>query len=222
MRGLAAALAAAAGLALPGCVAQTGVLPLGKGELTPGIGIGGPVVEAFDTHVPVPYLAASVEYGLDDHVNAGAVVHVLPLAYHIVGLDAGVTWFPVAQSGLRPTLGVGPRAYLFASTKADVDRRFLAFPVTTATAAWTTRRGVFYVGANLAVPLEDPEYDEEAQAVIFSPFVGHRWSIGRRYALSTELKWHGANVVTGQAATGYTTLSGRGAVTPLIAFQWSY
>lgn len=222
MKGLLMAVALAIGLAVAGCAAHTSLVPLGRGHINPTVGLGGPIVEAFDTHIAVPYLVAGADYGIADDVNASATVHLMPMVYRVAGVDLGAKWFPVMNDGWQPTLGFGPRVFLFASTRSGVDERFMVFPAASVSAAWKTRPGLIYAGADVAVPLSRSDYDDDASALIVSPFVGHRWTIGRRYALLTELKWHGANVVTDQAVTGYATVSGRGAVTPLIAFQWSY
>lgn len=213
-----AALSAAAFLGL-GCAAHTSLAPVGQGRLVPHVGIGGPLVEAFDTHIPVPYLLVGADYGLRPDVNLNTAVHLLPLAYGVAGLDGGIVWFPIDNDGWRPTIGVGPRLFAFASTKTDMDERFLVYPAVSASAAWAGGPGVFYTGADAAVPLDEPAYDDEARPILLSPFVGYRWNVGRRHALLTEVKWHGANVRTDQVVTGYTALGQHGAVTPLLALQ---
>jgi len=213
-----ATLLALSGLAL-GCGAHTSLEPLGQGRLSPNLSVGGPIVEAFGTHIPIPYLLAGADYGLSDDVNLSGGVHLLPLAYGIVGADVGATWFPVRNSGWRPTLGVGPRLYAFASVREGVDERAMVLPTLSGSAAWAAGRGMAYTGADVAVPLTRSEYDEDAARVLLSPFVGYRWDVGRRYALLAELKWHGANVGTGDVATNYAAVGERGALAPLLAIQ---
>lgn len=204
---------------MTGCGAHTSLTPVGKGQLAPSVSIGGPIVEAFGTHIPIPYLMAGTEYGLSDAVNLGGQAHLLPLAYGIAGVDVGATWYPLLNRGWQPTLGLGPRLFAFASLKEDVEERFFVFPTVSGSAAWAAGRGLFYTGADLALPVSQPDYDAEAASVVFSPFAGYRWDIGRRHALLTEVKWHGANVGTNDVATNYTAIGGRGAITPLFALQ---
>jgi len=206
-------------LLLIGCAAHTNLAPLGLGRLAPNIGIGGPIVEAFGTHVPIPYLLAGADYGVSGSVNANAAVHLLPLAYGIAGFDAGAAWFPLRNDGWKPTVGLGPRIFLFASLKRDVESRFFLYPAFSASASWRTGPGLLYMGGDLAVPLSRPEYDEEAEPVIFSPFAGFQWNIGGRFALFTEIKWNGANIETDRLAAKFTAVGNKGAVTPLVSIQ---
>jgi hypothetical protein len=209
----------AAALLLIGCAAHTSLAPLGQGRLAPNIGIGGPIVEAFGTHVPIPYLLAGADYGISGSVNANAAVHLLPLAYGVAGLDAGATWFPFRNDGWRPAIGLGPRIFLFASLKRNVESRFFLYPAVSASASWKAGPGLLYTGGDLALPLSRPEYDEEAESVIFSPFIGIQWNIGGSCALFTELKWNGANIETDRLAVKFTAVGNQGAVTPLVSIQ---
>lgn len=204
---------------LAGCAAHTNLVPLGRGRLAPNIGIGGPIVEAFGTHVPIPYLLAGADYGVSSSVNANAAVHLLPLVYGVAGLDAGAAWFPLRNDGWKPTIGIGPRVFLFASLKQTVESRFFFYPTVSASASWKTGPGLLYAGGDLAVPLARPEYDEEAESFIFSPFIGIQWNIGGRCALLTELKWNGANIETDRLAAKFMTVGNQGAVTPLVSIQ---
>lgn len=219
MKNLSIMAVLAASLYCTSCGAHTSLMPVGTGQVAPNVSIGGPIVEAFDTHIPVPYLMAGADYGLNDIVNINASVHLLPLAYRVAGVDVGAAWFPVANEGWKPTIGLGPRLFVFASTRQRVEERLLVFPAVSASAAWETGPGLLYTGSDLAIPLARPEYDDEAQAVILSPFLGYRWPLGRRYVLLSELKWHGANIETDQVVTGYTAIGKQGAVTPLFAVQ---
>jgi hypothetical protein len=219
MRTLLTAALLAISTLVAGCAAHTNLAPVGKGHVVPNVSIGGPIVEAFGGHIPIPYLQAGADYGVSDVVNVGAQVHLLPLAYSIAGLDVGATWFPVQNAGWQPTLGLGARMFALASLKGDVDQRFLFIPALSGSAAWATGPGVLYTGTDLIVPFSPSDFDEEAAPFLLSPFVGYRWNLGRRYALLTELKWHGANVNARQVATDYISIGGHGALTPIIAFQ---
>lgn len=205
--------------ALTGCAAHTGIEPLPAGRLAPHVSFGGPIVEAFGSRVPIPYLAAGANYGLGHGLNLGANLHLLPLAYGVAGADAAVAWFPTRHRGWRPTLSLEARFLAFASMRGEAAERFLAYPVFSASAAWGAGAGLLYGGSNLALPLAPQDFDPDATRLIASPFVGYRWSLGERYALLTELKWHGVNVQTDQLAVSYLHPGGRGALTPLFALQ---
>ncbi|GIW51718.1 MAG: hypothetical protein KatS3mg081_1073 [Gemmatimonadales bacterium] len=98
-----------------------------------------------------------------------------------------------------------------------MDERLIAYPVFSTSAAWRMSSGLLYAGTHLAGPLPRPEYDPTPERFMWSPFAGYRWSLGERYALLTELKWHGVNIRSNQLAVSYLHPWGRGALAPLIA-----
>lgn len=202
-----------------GCAAHTALAPLPVGRLSPHASVGGPVVAAFGTRVPIPYLTAGADYGLAPRLVVSGNVHLLSLAYGVTGADGGVAWFPWKGTGAFPTLGVEARATAFASLRGQVGRRMIAYPVFSVSSAWELSSGLLYTGAHLAGPLPRPEYDPAAARFLVSPLVGYRWALGSRYALLTELKWHGVNVRTDQVAVSYLHPFGRGALAPMVALS---
>ncbi len=209
-------------LLLTGCAAHVSLEPTGKGNYAANLSVGGPVVEAFDTRIPVPYAAAGLQYGLSDRVDLTGSLHLLPLFYKLSGFDVGAAWFPVLNEGLVPTVGIQPRLLSFVSLKADVPERWKVYPVVSGSAAWKAGGGLLYAGADIAVPLSRSDYDDDAAAVLFSPFLGYRWEIGERLSLFTELKWQGANVRSDQLAVEYLPIGGNGAVSTLFSIQRSF
>lgn len=205
-----------AALLATACAAHTNLEPLGSGKVSPHLSFGGPIVEAFGTRIPIPYLIAGFDRGFARTVNAGLNAHVLPLAYGIVGADGGFAWFPVT-SPKGPTLGLEARLFVFASVKPGFLERVFAYPVVSASLARRVGAGLGYAGTNLTLVAERPAYDPDAARQMWSPFLGYRWSLGPRTALLTELKWHGANVRSDQVAVSYLHPGGRGALTTLIA-----
>jgi len=206
-------------LLFAGCAAHTALLPLGNGNLAPKISIGGPIVEAAGTRFPLPYLTAGVDYGVGNSINVETSLHLVSLAYHVAGVDVGATWYPTSNSGWRPTVGLGSRLFIYASTRRNVQKRFFTYPAISATAAWKIGSNVVYLGADAAIPVDRPIYDREAASVIVSPFLGNSWSLGKGYRLLTELKWQGANIETDQLVTGYSRVGRYGALAPVFAIQ---
>ncbi len=204
--------------ALAGCAAHTNLEPLGAGRLAPHASFGGPVVKAFGVRVPVPYVVAGADLGIGGRINGSANLHLLPLAYEVGGVDAGLTWFPVLGAGHRPTIGLESRLLVFASWRSGVDSRVFAYPAFAASAAWRMAGKTVYTGTDLAVPLADADYDPQPAGLIASPFAGVRWG-GGQVAWLTELKWHGVNVRSDQLAVTYWHPAGRGALTLLVAAQ---
>ena len=207
---------------IAGCAAHTAIEPVGEGRLRGNAGLGGPIVAAFGTHVPIPYLYVGGDYGLSDRLDLDGGLHLLSLAYGVAGLDLGATWYPLINDGPLPTLGVGGRMTLFASVKSGVDDRFRLLPSLTSSAAWEAGPGKVYAGFDLAIPLTRPAYDTAAAPLIFSPLAGYRWDLGSRSHLFVELKWQGANVRTDQLAAEYVHPGGHGAITPFVAYAWDF
>lgn len=203
-----------------GCVAQTSLEPLGKGNTRTNVSLGGPLIEVFGTHMPVPYLTGGIEQGISDRINASATVHLLPLIYEVAGLDLAATWFPVTQEGWKPTVGLQGKVMGYASLRSGVGDRFRAYPILTPTFAWKRGSRLCFAGSDLVVPLTRSDYDNESVKTILSPFIGAKWKIGSNLWLTTELKWQGANAESDQLAVKYVALAGRGAFTPLVSLEW--
>ena len=209
-------------LILFSCAAQTSFEPVGKGNMRGNVGIGGPIISAFGARIPVPYLTIGANYGIAERINIHGNLHLFSLGYKIVGFDFGAAWFPLLNEGLSPTISIQPRLLVFASTKSDVTSRFRAYPIFTNTAAWKVRNNMLYTGYDLVIPFSNPDYDSEASSAIFSPFVGYRWNVGERTRLTTELKWHGANIKSDQLAVEYVPIGGYGAITTLFSIERSF
>ena len=127
-----------------GCAAHTNLEPVGTNRVNINTSIGGPIIEIFDTNMPIPYLTTGINYGVSDRINLDGNLHLLPLAYEIFGLDVGTTFFPVLNNGLIPTLGIQPRYLVLSSFKKDVKIRYRAYPVVSVSAAWKVMKGLLY------------------------------------------------------------------------------
>jgi len=202
-----------------GCAAYTSLEPVGTGRASGNLSLGGPIISAFDTRIPVPYAAAGLNYGLSEQLNLNSNLHLLSLAYKIAGMDAGLSWFPTLNDGWKPTIGVSPRILAFMSLKSDVSSRFRIYPLVTASALWKSGKGDLYTGMDIIMPVTEPDYNEETVSAIVSPFAGYRWPLNNQYSLLTELKWMGANVESNQLAVEYVPINGHGAVTTLFSLE---
>lgn len=209
-------------LLLVGCAAQTNFEPIGKGNVNGNVSLGGPIISAFGTRIPLPYLTVGANYGISDQINIHGNLHLFSMGYKIVGFDFGAAWFPFLNDGLKPTISIQPRLIVFASAKSDVSSRFRVYPVITNTAAWKIGKNTLFTGFDLVVPFTKPDYDSEASSTIFSPFIGYGWKVGQRTRLTTELKWHGANIKSDQLAVEYVPISGYGAITTLFSIERSF
>jgi len=209
-------------LLLLNCAAHTNLAPVGKGKSTTYLSFGGPIIKAFGARIPIPYATIGSNYGLTESVNLHGDLHLLSLAYQVVGLELGTAWFPIQHEGLRPSVGIMPGFLALASVKSGVDDRFRLYPQLAGSAAWRSGKNKIYTGFNFLFPLSSADYDDEAAAAIFSPFVGYQWQVGSRTKLFFELKWNAATTRSDQVAVDYLPVAGHGAITPLFAIERSF
>jgi len=173
--------------------------------------VGGPIVEVFDVDIPLPYLTAGLQKGLNDQTNVFANYHVLAQLYRITGMDMGVSWFPLAGQGLRPTVGVSFSAFLFFSTRLGVDERFFGYPVVSSSFSWVLDQSVIAVGSDSALLLEQQDFDPAAKQQVHALFANISVPVGG-YRLTSEVKWQGINVRSDQLAVSYVPLGNKGAL----------
>lgn len=204
---------------LTGCTAHSFVEPIGKDRKVVRLAVGGPIVAAFDTHVPVPYAVVGMGAGINPRTNLFADVHILPLFYKIAGAEAGFQYFPLLQAGWKPTIGLGGRLMFMDSFRSNVDERFRFWPIFTLTSAWAKNNLRYYIGNDLTLPLSRLKYDNNNPSYILSPFIGSKLKIGKDWTVGLELKWQAANLASNQSAVEYTGFGGKGALATLITFE---
>lgn len=202
---------------LPACAARTTIEPIGEGRTAYNVSIGGPLVSAFDTYVPIPNLTLGLTHGVSDRVDVGGSLYLLPMLYGDFGLDVGATWYPLVDSD-GTTIALQPRVMAFSSFRDSVEKRFRAYPAISASAAWHNGDDRIYTGFDLLLYTGSFDYDNDPAPVVLSPFVGYRWSLGSRSRLLTELKWHGVNVRT-NATVEYVNPLGQGGLAPFIGYE---
>lgn len=205
-----------------GCAAHTNLEPVGANRVNINSSVGGPIIEIFDTNMPIPYLTTGINYGVSDRVNLDANLHLLPLAYEIFGLDVGTTFFPILNDGLIPTVGIQSRYLILSSFKENVKVRIRAYPVVSGSAAWAAGEGLLYSGMDVTLPQTSLDYYKYGPQLILSPFAGYRWEIGQDFRLFTELKLHAANHLSDLMAVNYTSVGGWGATTVLISLERTF
>ena len=202
-----------------GCSAHTNLVPIGKGNIDGSLSLGGPFIPLAETKIPTPYLSVGANYGLREKINLDANFHLTPLFYKLTGFDFGSTWFPILNDGIIPSWGVQPRMLFLASYKDNISSRFRVYPLISNSAAWKLGEGLIYSGLDLVIPLTSADYDKESVKIIFSPFMGYRWNLGKNIGLFTEIKWHGANVQSSQLAVEYISVGEYGALSLILSLE---
>lgn len=206
---------------LTSCAAHNALEPVGKGRTVVRGGVGGPIVAAFGTNVPVPYAVVGIQRGVSDRVNVTADLHLTPIFYQMAGGEFGAVFF-FASPQSRWTIGLGGRLLALGSFKVRVEERLRLYPILSASSARTGMRNTPYAGVDWTLLPHQPDYDEEPGRVIASPFFGVRWNVGHGYRLSTELKWHGANIRSDQTAVEYVQIGRSGAIATLFSLEWQW
>ncbi len=204
---------------LAACAPHAALRPSGTGEFHPNVAVGGPLVSAFDTYVPIPNASVGGRYGLKGDLDLEGNVYLLPLAYSLVSMDAGLAWFPIDhQSG---TMTIEPRVLLYASFKSGVSDRIRIYPAVSMIYSLPFVGERTYGGLDVLWLPYAYDYDPDPERMVVSPFVGCRWEVGSGTRLLTELKWLGANVRT-DATVEYVHPGGRGGIAPSIGLEFSW
>jgi len=178
--------------------------------------VGGPLVAAFGTYVPIPNAAVGARYGVSGDWDLDANVYLLPLAYHLIGFDVGMAWYPVDTD--VATLVLEPRAFALISFKEDVNDRIRLYPAISATYSTEHDGRRLYAGIDVAVIPRASRYDPERAFAVVTPLVGCRWELGRGYRLLTELKWLGVNIES-NATVDYVNPGGLGGLAPAFGLE---
>lgn len=90
-----------------GCGAQMRNVPIGTKNAQVSASIGGPIVDAFDMTVPLPYGMIGATYGLSDRAEIFIDFHATAAAFQFVGATPGAAYFPALKwSALVPGIGV--------------------------------------------------------------------------------------------------------------------
>lgn len=113
----------AALLLTTGCFAARNVRPVGEGNVSAGISVGGPVFTNLGAPIPTPLATAYARYGVTDEtdIDVGLSLPIVGAA----GIDAGAAHQVLKQDGLRPAVSLGGRLLLYANLlglSGDVDR----------------------------------------------------------------------------------------------------
>ncbi len=74
------------------CAPARFVKPLEKDEWAVGINAGGPLIQLFDTNLPIPFSSIYAGYGYTDRLTIHGGIHTTSMAYKTLQIDAGVTY----------------------------------------------------------------------------------------------------------------------------------
>ena len=195
---------------LTACAATQPVRVLAGGESRWVASVGGPMLPH---HVPtgiLPYATVGRMWARSNDVTLTADLHLLPAAFGVAGIDAGVARRLRAASGRAPELTGQAQLYAFAGNGGA-----RVYPNFTGNASWQVAAGtIVYAGAATTVQFTGPT------AVIASPLAGIQQDIGRRWVLQLEGKWMAADVdMRSGLLEGENSISGRGGLSLQLGVQ---
>ncbi len=168
------------------CSVSHGVRPIGDGVTGITATVGGPMVDYYGSHKPLPLSTVGVVHGLSDTVDLHAAVNWSTLAlFGLFGTEIGAGWMFLEQKGARPAL-MGDLSFdLFAgdlSTGApDGGVRVFNELDLRASWAWGKQQHLIYTGPSAFIqPFQ--------LKGVPSWSLGHQFRF-RRFDLSTEARW---------------------------------
>jgi hypothetical protein len=94
-------------------------MPVGAQKMQVSASIGGPLVDAFGTTIPIPYGLVGATYGMSNRTEAYLDFHVTAAAFKFLGITPGVVYFPCLHGG-RVVPAIGADALIFSDF--DVSR----------------------------------------------------------------------------------------------------
>lgn len=193
---------------LTGCGAHLRTLPTGAGQVQANASIGGPLVDAFGTTIPVPYLMTGATYGLTNRISVHGDLHVTSAAYKFFGFTPGITVFPGVEFwSWTPSFGADVLVF------SDLRDCRLYPEFTLAAARRSAGRWTHYGGLHNTLQTADsPRY-------LVSVFAGTSCRVGRLRSY-IELQWLAANQDNRWTPVGYHGLARRGALAPQVGLTW--
>jgi hypothetical protein len=74
-------------------------MPVGAQKMQVNASIGGPVIDAFDMTVPIPYGIVGATYGISNSTEVYLDFHAAAAAFKFLGVTPGVVYFPSMHWG---------------------------------------------------------------------------------------------------------------------------
>lgn len=181
------------------CAPARFVKPLEKNEWAVGANVGGPLIQLFDTTLPVPFSSIYAGYGYSDKTTIHGGLHTTSLAYQTFQVDLGATYL------LRNGSGNIPGISLSSSINAMVDFReanFRAYPSLAANLFYDFKYGRFYGGMEnwldlfpTAVP-DNSQYNPWVPALYIGQTIKlKKWELNFEYKNLAPLSWNKGHVV---------------------------
>jgi hypothetical protein len=168
-------------LLLTRCSSIRQVTPLPKGNSALSLSIGGPFTKVGDITTPLPFLSLGYSFGFTDRITLESGIHLTSLAFGLLQLDPGMSWFVFTPHGIQPGLIVSPRVFLMTNFKPESVR---IYPNLDLTFTWKLPYDMgLYSGIRNWIEPASIRSDGNIQTnhLLVAPFIGflvsrNRWS----------------------------------------------
>lgn len=187
---------------------------LDKGAGAAMLSLGGPVIEAGGAAFPAPYLNAGYARGVTDAVTAEANLHVTPLLFNDLGLDAGAAARLVRARGSVPEVTLKLQGMFFTTFNASPSSLFLAHANLNASYL-IGQRTLVYAGT-------EHTYQFSPSSYYFTPLIGVQLPVSSAMDLQLESKWMAANRFTGHGIfEGFGSVNEHGSIGLFFGVQYA-
>ena len=203
-----------------GCGTLHSARPLDKGKHQFGATLGGPMVQFGGAYIPLPNVVVQGRSGLPSLVERPFDVdyglNLTGLAFGIVGVHAGANWQLVEQANGVPALTLSNRLWL-QSNVLDLSKPFSRRTAWAAdqlelTFSYKFGKHLLYFGASEYLDFSNPD-------LLFTPFIGTDFQLGKRFGLQVEFRYFAAN--KSQPVKTVTWLSpGTGGIGLILGFRY--
>ncbi len=181
------------------CAPARFVKPLDQGEWAVGANIGGPVVNLFNTSIPIPFSSIYAGYGYSERTTFHAGLHTTSLAYQTIQLDLGGTFLIRHQSGNIPAISTNFTLNSMMDTRVF---NFRAYPSLAANGFYDYKYGRFYFGTENWLDFFANEVPDNSQYNLWVPayYLGQtfklkKWEINFEYKNLAPFSWNKGHVV---------------------------
>ena len=207
-------LLACASLSSYHCGITQPVRVLDEGATQCAASFGGPFIPIGSAVVPVPYLNAGLVHGWTRDLTVSGNVHLLPMLFGDVGLDAGIAASLLKQRGAVPEVTAKAMVMFFTDFRGGMHPRL--YPLASLNASYLVgTSSLLYAGADNLYQLNPPHW-------LLSPFAGYQFPLGTRWTAQGEAKWMAANVNTAHGvAEGQTNIGDYGNAAVFLGFLYA-
>lgn len=169
------------------CAPSRFVKPLEKREWAVGVNAGGPLINLFNTTMPVPFSSVYAGYGFTDKLTTYGGIHTTSLIYKTLQLDAGATYL------VRDMGEIAPAVSLSGSLNGMMDFREFntrIYPAMAANLFYDYKFGRTYSGMEQWIDLYKNEVPDGSQYNPWVPafYLGQSLKL-RKWELTLEYKY---------------------------------